>query len=221
MGDFFNEIRNTAGNIPILLIGNKSDLKESVGEVVKRDKIIQMVNQYNLFEYVETSALENVNVNLLFNRLSTCALLELKPRLGEVVDADHFRFKVLLAGAAAVGKTSLIKTFVKKEFSHDYKITVGLDFMTREFEIPSDDLPNEIHEMIQKAIEIENKNKKHRADLEAKLEAPSEPIETPLANPTSKVDIKSVLSNTYIYFALILIFGVLIATLFIHAIFNL
>ena len=107
--EYFEEIRNLAGNIPILLVGNKNDLTESLGETISREKIIQKLNQYNLFEYVETSALKNENVVELFNKLSITALMELQPRLGEIASENHFRFKVLLAGAAAVGKSSLIR----------------------------------------------------------------------------------------------------------------
>jgi len=189
--------------------------------MVSREKIIQKVNQYNLFEFVETSALENTNVDLLFNRLSICSLLELKPRLGEVAGPNHFRFKVLLAGAAAVGKSSLIKTFVKKEFNHDYKITVGLDFMTRDFEIANDDLPDEVHEIINNAVGIEVENKKHRAKIKAELNKltieTSEEIES--VNRNEVIPEKG-FKSTYIYIALSLIFGVLIATLIIHIVFS-
>ncbi len=149
---YLEEIRERAGNIPIILAGNKDDLKEDVGEAVQRDTIIQKVNQYNLIEYFETSALKNHNVDKLFNQLSIAALLDLQPRKGEIISESEFTFKVLLAGEAAVGKSSLIRTFVNKEFEPDYKITIGLDFKTCVFEIPNDDLPKEVVENIKKAI---------------------------------------------------------------------
>ena len=101
---YFNEIRERSGNVPIILVGNKDDLKESVGETIVRQKIIEKMNQYDLLEYIETSALEQHRVEELFNKLACCALLDLKPRLGEIVSRRHFRFKVLLAGPAAVGR---------------------------------------------------------------------------------------------------------------------
>ncbi|MFX1410318.1 MAG: ADP-ribosylation factor-like protein [Promethearchaeota archaeon] len=149
---YFNDIRNRSGNIPIILVGNKNDLKKDLGEIIPRERIIQKVNQYHLFEYIETSALENENVDNLFNRLAIIALLDLKPRLGEVVDINHFRFKILLVGDAAVGKSSLIKTFIGKKFETSYKLTVGLDFMTRDFEIPNEDLPKEVQDAIKKSV---------------------------------------------------------------------
>ena len=66
--EYFDDIREISGNIPIILVGNKDDLKKDIGETVPREKIIQMVNQYNLFEYIETSALDNLNVEELFHR---------------------------------------------------------------------------------------------------------------------------------------------------------
>jgi GTPase SAR1 family protein len=150
--EYFNEIRERSGNIPIFLVGNKHDLKEDLGEVIPREIIIQKVNQYYLFEYIETSALENENVQNLFYRLAITSLLDLKPRLGEVVDSNHFRFKILLAGAATVGKSSLIRTFTKKSFEQDYKLTIGLDFMTQDLEIPENDVPKETLEIIKKSV---------------------------------------------------------------------
>jgi small GTP-binding protein len=141
--EYFNDIRELSGNIPIILVGNKDDLRKDVGETIPREKIIQMVNQYNLFEYIETSALENLNVETLFNRLALISLIDLQPRLGEIIDSNHFRFKVLLVGAAAVGKSTLINVFTKKRFEENYKLTVGLDFMIQFIEIEEENIPNE------------------------------------------------------------------------------
>ena len=141
--EYFEDIRELSGNIPIILVGNKDDLKKDIGEMIPREKIIQMVNQYSLFEYIETSALENLNVEKLFHRLSLTALIDLQPRLGEIIDSNHFRFKVLLLGAAAVGKSALITVFTKKKFEENYKLTVGLDFMVQYIEIEEEDVPNE------------------------------------------------------------------------------
>ncbi len=172
--DYFKEIRDRSGNIPIFLIGNKNDLKQDIGETIPKEKIIQKVNQYYLFEYIETSASANENVEKLFYRLAIAALLDFKPRLGEIVDSNHFRFKILLAGAAAVGKSSLIRTFTKKSFEQDYKLTIGLDFMIQDLEIYEDDLPNETLELIKKSIKSYKKLiKKYR-----KREEISEIIET-------------------------------------------
>ncbi|MFX0105423.1 MAG: ADP-ribosylation factor-like protein [Candidatus Hodarchaeota archaeon] len=172
--EYFDEIRERSGNIPIFLVGNKNDLKEDLGEIIPRETIIQKINQYYLFEYIETSALENENVQHLFYRLAITALLDLKPRFGEIVDSNHFRFKILLAGAAAVGKSSLIRTFTKKSFEQDYKLTIGLDFMTQDLEIPENDIPKETLELIKKSVKSHKKLvKKYR-----KREEISEILET-------------------------------------------
>ena len=155
---YFNEIRVRSGNIPIFLVGNKNDLIKDIGETIPREKIIQKLNQYYLFEYIETSALENKNVQNLFYRLTIAALLDFKARLGEVKDTNEFRFKILLTGAAAVGKSSLIRTFTNKRFEEDYKLTVGLDFMTQDLEIPEIDVPKETLELIKKSVKLYKKN---------------------------------------------------------------
>ncbi|MFW9819251.1 MAG: ADP-ribosylation factor-like protein [Candidatus Thorarchaeota archaeon] len=150
--EYFEEIRTRSGNIPIFLIGNKYDLIKDIGETIPREKILQKMNQYYLFEYIETSALDNKNVQSLFYRLAISALLDFKARLGEIEDTYHFRFKILLTGAAAVGKSSLIRTFTEKGFIEDYKLTIGLDFMTQKIQISENDLPKETLELIKKSV---------------------------------------------------------------------
>ncbi len=149
---YFNEIRDRSGNIPIFLVGNKNDLKENIGETIPREKIIKKVNQYYLFEYIETSAIDYQNVEKLFYRLALTSLLDFKPRLGEIVNVNHYRFKILLTGAAAVGKSSLIRTFTQKKFDQDYKLTVACDFMVTDIDIFEEDIPSEILEQIKKAV---------------------------------------------------------------------
>lgn len=39
-----------------------------------------------------------------------------------------------MCGPAAVGKTSLIQRFIKSRFQSDYKLTVGVDILTKEVE---------------------------------------------------------------------------------------
>ena len=152
ISDYFDDIRDRSGNIPIILVGNKSDLIKDIGETIPREKVIQMINQYNLFEYIETSVLENNNVENLFYRLALTSLLDFKPRLGEVIDSTHYRFKILLVGAAAVGKSSLIDFFVTKEFEESYKLTVGLDLMLKNLEIKEEDIPKEALNLIKDSV---------------------------------------------------------------------
>lgn len=149
---YINDMRERSGNIPIFLVGNKSDLKERIGETIPYEKITRKVNKHNLIEYIETSALTSKNVENLFKKLSMGALFDLKPRLGEIDIDDHFRFKILLIGDAGVGKSSLIKKFVKKDIDHDYKLTVGLDLMRQDIYIPDNELPKEGLKIINKAV---------------------------------------------------------------------
>ena len=171
--EYFKEIRERSGNVPIVLVGNKDDLKESVGETIVRQKIIEKMNQYDLLEYIETSALKQHRVEELFNKLACCALLDLQPRLGEIVTRRHFRFKVLLAGPAAVGKSSLIEAFANHGIDDDYKITIGLDFMTQEFKIPYDALPSEVQLHLR---EITKKYKRFRRTTKEKVKTKEKKI---------------------------------------------
>jgi len=40
--------------------------------------------------------------------------------------------KVIILGDSGVGKTSLMNQYVNKRFSHQYKATIGADFLTKE-----------------------------------------------------------------------------------------
>jgi small GTP-binding protein len=43
-----------------------------------------------------------------------------------------YKVKLLLCGPAAVGKTSLIKRFIKNTFQTEYKLTIGVDILTKD-----------------------------------------------------------------------------------------
>jgi small GTP-binding protein len=45
-----------------------------------------------------------------------------------------FSFKVIIIGPPAVGKTSLLNRFVHNEFDMSYKLTLGVDFLTKTVE---------------------------------------------------------------------------------------
>jgi small GTP-binding protein len=47
---------------------------------------------------------------------------------------SSYKLKVLLTGAAAVGKTSLVQRFIKNKFQANYKLTVGVDILTKDVE---------------------------------------------------------------------------------------
>lgn len=168
-------IRKKAGNIPILLIGNKKDITDETGETIPRKKIIEKVNQNDLMEYIETSALKSWNIDKLFNRLATMGLLDIRPRRGEIRENNHFVFKVLLVGAAAVGKTTMIKSFLEDGFSAEYKLTVGLDFHTYEFQIPDEELPQEVSSMLSQAAKKAPKSPKLKRSTEIPIKKPKKP----------------------------------------------
>ncbi|MFW9825497.1 MAG: GTP-binding protein [Candidatus Thorarchaeota archaeon] len=45
-----------------------------------------------------------------------------------------YKFKVIIVGPSAVGKTSLLNRFVNNEFELKYKLTIGVDFLTKSIE---------------------------------------------------------------------------------------
>ncbi len=46
----------------------------------------------------------------------------------------EYSFKVIIVGPGAVGKTSLLNRFVHNEFDLKYKLTLGVDFLTKTVE---------------------------------------------------------------------------------------
>ena len=149
--NYVSDIRNVAGNIPIILVGNKFDLKKDVGETIYREEIIQKINKENFVEYLEVSAKTNRNVEKLFKKLAIVSLADIRPRLGEIIDTNNFRFKILLLGDAGVGKSSLLKSFFKEKLDNNYKLTIGLDLLKRDFNIPNEEIPIEIQELLKSA----------------------------------------------------------------------
>lgn len=60
----------------------------------------------------------------------------LKNQLYQMELATHgeYRFKFVILGDHEVGKTSIIRRFVEKRFSQDYRATIGLNVLTHSFE---------------------------------------------------------------------------------------
>jgi small GTP-binding protein len=48
---------------------------------------------------------------------------------------SYWRFKIILIGGGAVGKSSLVKRFVDDTFDQSYRVTIGVDFLTKDVEI--------------------------------------------------------------------------------------
>ena len=51
-----------------------------------------------------------------------------------IVKMSSFKLKVLLTGAAAVGKKRLVQRIIKNRFAENYKLTVGVDILTKDVE---------------------------------------------------------------------------------------
>ena len=55
----------------------------------------------------------------------------------------RFKFKILLMGAAGVGKTSLLHRFVDDMFNDDYAATIGAQFLTKNVNLGIKDLDDD------------------------------------------------------------------------------
>lgn len=68
MNNWIQTIREKAGDIPIMLIGNKLDLEDS--RELKREKGIEIVKEFNLSSYSEISTKTGQNVEKIFEALT-------------------------------------------------------------------------------------------------------------------------------------------------------
>ncbi len=68
MNDWIQIVREKAGNIPIMLIGNKLDLEDS--RELKKEEGIEIAKEYNLSSYREISTKTGQNVEKTFKSLT-------------------------------------------------------------------------------------------------------------------------------------------------------
>jgi len=66
--DFWiKKIKDLSGNIPFTIVGNKIDLEEK--RIISKKDGIKKAAEYNV-DYFETSAKDDINVNLIFTNIS-------------------------------------------------------------------------------------------------------------------------------------------------------
>ncbi|TFG11588.1 MAG: GTP-binding protein [Promethearchaeota archaeon] len=53
---------------------------------------------------------------------------------------SSFKLKILLVGTAKVGKRELVQRFIKNRFAANYKLTVGVDILTKDVEFRSSEI---------------------------------------------------------------------------------
>lgn len=65
-------VRRGAGEIPIILVGNKSDLAHQANLSFTKPEIKIFIRKFGLKSYIETSARDGSNVDQVFQTLLTC-----------------------------------------------------------------------------------------------------------------------------------------------------
>ena len=58
----------------------------------------------------------------------------------EFNEGGKYAFKFVIVGDHAVGKTSLIRQFVERKFSHDYRATIGLNILAHNFDFQGNEI---------------------------------------------------------------------------------
>ncbi len=58
----------------------------------------------------------------------------------ELDDCSSYNFKFVIIGNHEVGKTSLIRQFVERKFSHDYRATIGLNIFAHNFDFQGNEI---------------------------------------------------------------------------------
>jgi GTPase SAR1 family protein len=66
--ELIRTIRENAGDIPILLVGNKVDMEHN--REVLQEEVIRFANQYNIYDVIEISAKEGNNCESVFEKLT-------------------------------------------------------------------------------------------------------------------------------------------------------
>ncbi|MHA1728614.1 MAG: GTP-binding protein [Promethearchaeota archaeon] len=143
------ESTGNSGNIPIFLVGNKTDLGEIIEISAEQINTWMRVNE--ITDFMKTSAKTGENIEEMFTKLSKMTLIDLQKsnlKLGQLRKDGIFQFKVVLVGAAGVGKTSIIHRFAENNFQEQYSLTIGVDFLTKKMQLEEDMLPEEVLERI-------------------------------------------------------------------------
>ena len=101
LADWVSLIRETAGNIPLLLVGSKMDKKKEKGGPREED-IEEFCQQHDIQGYIPVSAREGTNIDRLF--MSAARLLLEASKEGRITPAQSLRLNSKLEAGTDRGK---------------------------------------------------------------------------------------------------------------------
>jgi GTPase SAR1 family protein len=115
---------------PLILIGNKADLVELKSSKIKEEDIKQLKSDYNISEFIITSAKIDKNIDFAFQKLTDLVVRYLNQE-GSAIPPT---IKIAMAGLNTVGKTSIIIRYVKDTFRSDIQETPGVQLYNKEIQ---------------------------------------------------------------------------------------
>jgi small GTP-binding protein len=129
ISDWYDRIIRFAGDIPIIILGNKVDRVDETKLDISG--IQDFVKKNNLLGYYLTSVKTGEGINEAFDDI-------IKELYNKYKTPRKFRFKITFVGDGGVGKTSLIMRYTRSPFKLDYVETIGAQFSVYEKEFEKD-----------------------------------------------------------------------------------
>ncbi|MHA1951476.1 MAG: GTP-binding protein, partial [Candidatus Thorarchaeota archaeon] len=98
-----------------------------------------MSNSYNSAAYNRVSDFPNKQYEIKTDYSRDLNALNNSKRVESFGMSSEFRYKIVMLGDGAVGKTAMTTRFTQNYFEQDYKRTIGSDFAIKRLDIPDID----------------------------------------------------------------------------------
>ncbi|OXU31407.1 hypothetical protein TSAR_005858 [Trichomalopsis sarcophagae] len=133
------EVKHFCPNVPIILVGNKKDLRNDPSTIKELGKMKQepvkpeegraMAEKISAFAYLECSAKSKEGVREVFETATRAALQVKKKKKGRPPFLTPVRKKLVIVGDGACGKTCLLFAFSNEQLPERYSPTVFENYL--------------------------------------------------------------------------------------------